>query len=73
MVNNSTAMELKLVIDEKGHITQIQPIGRQTFAKVVVSFVQKDVSQWRYEPARLNGAPVPSEQTVVLNLRPGQN
>ncbi len=70
---NSTELKIRLAIDDRGRISQVQPLTSQAFDRVVTSFVQSDLLKWRYTPATINGKSVPSEQIVILNLKPAHN
>ena len=64
----SDIVELDVTVNEKGIVAEtVVTSGRQLFAEAAVSAV----SQWRYEPAVINGMPTPLSFDVVINFIDG--
>jgi protein TonB len=58
---------LNVAIDDSGKVTKVSVIsGHTVFQQAAIDAV----TRWRYEPARLNGQPVPSQAQVRVFFRP---
>jgi hypothetical protein len=54
-------------VDAKGAINQVRILQGVT---PFIEEAERTISQWRFEPARLDGKTVPSEATVIMMFRP---
>ncbi|MFL6350481.1 MAG: hypothetical protein ACJ74Z_01330 [Bryobacteraceae bacterium] len=70
-ISAPTDFEIKVRIDESGHVTAAHALlDRTTHDESVSASVAAAVKQWVFEPAKMQGKAVPSEQTVVIRVDP---
>jgi TonB family protein len=57
---------LNLLVDEKGSVTRADVLrGNELLRQAAVSAVRS----WKYQPALLNGQPVPTQVEVQISFR----
>jgi TonB family protein len=61
-------IQVRLAINTKGKVTKVTLLGT-TPDPVLMVEVNKAASGWEFEPARLNGQPVPSEMNLIFHFR----
>jgi TonB family protein len=63
----SGAVELHFTINAQGNVRDVKVVkGNLLLGNAAIAAVQ----EWHYQPARLNGIPVDSDSSVVVNFRP---
>jgi TonB family protein len=65
-VPDGTGVDLKVQIDPSGNVSEASLLSRDS-QPVVANMVADAAREWQFEPARLNGKPVPSE--MILHFR----
>jgi len=70
LIQHSMVVEYKLFIDETGRVIKTEQIGPEPVTKFLATFLQNNLAQWRFQPARLNGKPVPAEHIARIKLEP---
>jgi hypothetical protein len=68
LLSRSLSIKLKLSIASDGRITNVEHTSAPGTDSFVTRLVTQSARTWRYEPARVNGRPVPSEQVVHLEF-----
>jgi hypothetical protein len=61
-------VQLRLAIDTKGRVTKVTLLGPTPDPALLVE-ASKVAPYWEFEPARLNGQPVPSEMNLIFRFR----
>jgi TonB family protein len=61
------AVVLTAIIDATGHVTNLEPVGTPNAALAQAAI--NAVSQWEFEPTRLDGQVVDTEMTVTVNFK----
>jgi hypothetical protein len=70
-ISAPTDFEIKVRIDETGRVTAAHALlDRTRHDETVTAAVTAAVKQWIFEPAKMQGKNVPSEQTVVIRVDP---
>jgi outer membrane biosynthesis protein TonB len=69
MLRGDTELALKLHIDARGEVAKAEPVGAST-ADLPLLFPHAIAAarQWRFEPAKVGGQPVPSEFVVTFRF-----
>jgi hypothetical protein len=70
MVASSPQVDVIVSVDQYGHVTQAQAEqhgGRKPSHAIVVA-AQNAAKNWVFEPARLDGRPVPSEHSIIFQF-----
>ena len=66
-------VEVIVKVDEKGHVTNARIANEAKRANPsLVSAAIFAAKQWVFEPAALNGKPVPSEHSIVFQFQPSR-
>ncbi len=64
-------VKVKIRIDEAGHVTAAHAlIEGSKHDKKIMAAAAAAVRQWTFEPAKVHGANVPCEETIVIHLGP---
>jgi periplasmic protein TonB len=61
-------LRLRLSIDERGRVVAIDPVGPAD--RIFLDAARRHLlARWRYEPATVDGVPVPSSTVITLQFR----
>jgi hypothetical protein len=67
----ATDVQIKVKIDDSGRVTAAHALlDGSTHNEAVTAAVTAAVKQWIFEPAKMQGKNVPSEETVVIRVGP---
>ena len=70
-ISAPTDFEIKVRIDESGRVTAAHALlDRTRHDETVSAAVTAAVKQWIFEPAKIQGKNVASEQTIVIRVDP---
>lgn len=61
-------LTLRLAIDERGRVTDVQPVGKAD-AVFLAAARRYLIAHWRYQPATEGDAPVASTQVITLHFQ----
>ena len=65
------ALVLRLLIDERGRVTSVEPVGKADPA-FLASARAHLIRAWRFDPATEDGKPVASTKTITLRFELGE-
>ncbi|HZS57478.1 MAG TPA: hypothetical protein VFA65_23970 [Bryobacteraceae bacterium] len=70
LVASSPQIDVVVSVDEKGHVTraQAQPQSGRKPAHAMVIAAETAAKNWVFEPALLDGRPVPSEHSIIFQF-----
>jgi hypothetical protein len=67
----ATDVQIKVRIDDSGHVTAAHALlDGSPHDEALTGAVTAAVKQWIFEPAKMHGKNVPSEETVVIRVGP---
>jgi len=67
LAGDEAVLNLRLAIDEQGHVVAVDPVGRadRIFLDAARRYL---IAHWRYKPATRDGHPVASSLTITLRF-----
>jgi hypothetical protein len=68
---NPAPLDVKIWVDEDGHVTRAQPLSREPDSEVA-ELASNAALKWSFEPARLSDRPVASEMIMHFRFAPRQ-
>ena len=65
-IKNTTSIDIRVHVDEHGRVTSATPVlkPKKGLEAYLAASALQAARQWRFEPARENGKPVPGTQTI---------
>jgi hypothetical protein len=70
-MSKATDVQIKVRIDDSGHVTSAHALlDASAHDEALTAAVAAAVKQWIFEPAKMQGKNVPSEETVVIRVGP---
>jgi TonB family protein len=70
LVPKTAQVEVLVKLDSRGHVTDAHIVSGTKLKALTAGAVIKAARQWVFQPAMLNGRPIPSEHTIVFAFRP---
>jgi TonB family protein len=61
-------VQVRVSINAKGRVNKIALVGSTPSSPLMIE-ISKAASLWEFEPARVNGQPVPSEMSLIFRFR----
>jgi hypothetical protein len=65
----TVVVELKVLVDERGGVARVEPVPGSGLNTHVAHIAAQRARHWRFDPALLDGKPVPAEYVLRLNLK----
>jgi periplasmic protein TonB len=70
MMRLQGSVELEYTVTTAGNVVDITPIAGDKQNAQVVKYAEYTVSQWRYKPYLVDGAPTPMRTTTTIKYGP---
>jgi TonB family protein len=73
MVTREVVVHVRVVVDAAGRVTAAEPVpGKGAVSGFLGNSAATAAKLWRFDPARADGKPVPSEVVLVFRFAPSK-
>jgi hypothetical protein len=72
LLRDNVTVEVRVRIDQTGNVTEAVPVNAEApIAKMLAPHAAQAALLWKFNPAKVNGQPAPSEMTLRFNFSRG--